>query len=134
MGLEPSEKCCLHCNKEEGFITINIYDAGFMLAWLCYAVGLTDTNTKDSIVMIIWLIAIAAGVNFIFMLFSVCKNNQGGVSKLYFWVRFICIIVEPGLIFFSSYELHYGLQLCILLTFIFGLNFYYQWFMIHGIR
>ena len=83
---------------------------------------------------IIWLIAIAAGVNFVFMLFSVCKNNEGKVFKLYFWVRFICIIVEAGLIFFSSYELNYGLQLCIIVTFMFGLNFFYQWFMIHGIR
>lgn len=105
-----------------------------MLAWICYALGVADSGIKDSNKLIIWLVAIAAGVIFVFMLFSVCKNNQGGLFKLYFWIRFICIIVEPGLIFFASYELMYGLQLCILVTFTFGLNFYFQWFMIHGIR
>lgn len=135
MGLTPPEKCCLDCDKESGMVAINIYDAGFLLCWICYAISVSDNSAvKDGDKFLIWLVAIAAGVVFVFMLFSLCKKNTGGLFKLYFWVRFICIIAEPALIFLVTFNFRFGLQLCILLTFIFGLNFYYQWFMIHGIQ
>ena len=126
MGLSPPKQCCLNCDREDGLTAISIYDAAFFLLWLVWAIARID-NGKDSDTLYIWFIAIAAGVNFAFTVISLCKKHEGGLFKVYFWIRFICSIVAVALVILAANTFHtvFGFYNSAVVALIFGFSFYF---------
>ena len=124
MGLNPPKVCCLNCERDEGFTAISIFDAAFLLLWLVWAISRID-NGKDSDTLFIWFVAISAGVTFAFTVLSLCKKHEGKIFKLYFWVRFICLIVSVALVILAANKFTFQFYNSAVSATIFGFSFYF---------
>ena len=84
-----------------------------------------DNNVNDSDTLFVWFVAISAGVAFTFTVLSLCKKHEGKIFKLYFWVRFICLIVSVALVILAANKFLFGFYNSAVAATIFGFSFYF---------